>query len=161
MLLRKRLQQIILIRNASRFTRNLSVAQTCSNPSIGAFRTLLRAVKETFRSDEIAVKRCRDEARRQFVLNSNESDQEKIKALVAEAFDAALFLKESVIQAKLNKSGIYEMKVGETGGKDDVIRVQEATSAAADGDRTIAARANTSTNVGCGRPDGCGCANGS
>jgi len=156
MLTRKGLQIYHTRESATRF---LSLANNCNNPSIGAFRTLLRAAKETFQSDEIAVKRCRDEARRLFILNAQESDGEKIKALVAEAFDAAVFLRESIVQAKLNQNGVYEMKVGATGESDELVRVQEASSAAADGEKNIAARTATRT-VGCGRPDGCGCANG-
>jgi hypothetical protein len=156
MLTRKGLQIYHTRKSATRF---LSLANNCNNPSIGAFRTLLRAAKETFQSDEIAVKRCRDEARRLFILNAQESDGEKIKALVAEAFDAAVFLRESIVQAKLNQNGVYEMKVGATGESDELVRVQEASSAAADGEKNIAARTATRT-VGCGRPDGCGCANG-
>jgi hypothetical protein len=156
MLTRKGLQIYHTRKSATRF---LSLANNCNNPSIGAFRTLLRAAKETFQSDEIAVKRCRDEARRLFILNAQESDGEKIKALVAEAFDAAVFLRESIVQAKLNQNGVYEMKVGATGESDELVRVQEASSAAADGEKNIAARTATRT-VGCGRPEGCGCANG-
>ena len=156
MLTRKGLQIYHTRKSATRF---LSLANNCNNPSIGAFRTLLRAAKETFQSDEIAVKRCRDEARRLFILNAQESDGEKIKALVAEAFDAAVFLRESIVQAKLNQNGVYEMKVGATVESDELVRVQEASSAAADGEKNIAARTATRT-VGCGRPEGCGCANG-
>jgi complex III assembly factor LYRM7 len=153
---RKSLYQIVSV-NMHAFSTSIQheVTKSCKNPSLGAFRTLLRAAKETFQSDAIAIKRCKDEVRRHFFLNSQETDSEKIKALIAEAFDAASFLKESVVQAKLNSKGVYEMKVGAVSGADDVIRVQEASSAAADGSESAR---NKSANSGCGREGGCGCA---
>ena len=158
-MLRKSLYQIVSVNGYAFSTSIQNEINTisCKNPSLGAFRTLLRAAKETFQSDAIAIKRCRDEARRHFFLNSQETDSEKIKALVAEAFDAATFLKESVVQAKLNSKGVYEMKVGAVGGADDVIRVQEASSAAADGSES-ARNKSANSGVGCGREGGCGCA---
>jgi len=73
----------------------------------GGLRTLLRAVRETFAGDAAALTKSRAEVRKQFRANAGEADAARAARLVADAHDAAAFLKESIVQAKLNKSGRY------------------------------------------------------
>ncbi len=99
------------------------------------------------------MSRCVVEARSQFRRNASERDPARIRKLVADAHEAADFLRGSVVQATLNEgSGRYEMRVKSdmaepTTGKVDLM---DAKRAAADGEQTVKGTAG-----GCGV--GCGC----
>lgn len=48
-----------------------------------------------------------------FQDSKEETDGEKLKSLVSEAYDAADFIRQHVVQAALNEEGNYEIKVGQ------------------------------------------------
>jgi len=143
----------------------------CASPAASAYRHLLRAAAATFGADAAAVARCRAEARARFVANAGERDAARARALVADALDAAAFLRRSVVQASLNgATGRYEMRVrpepedsaasGTEGADGTPLRVTHASAAAADGERARAAATGEGEGAGggCGRPGGCSCA---
>ena len=70
-----------------------------------SFRALLRTVRETFSGDAVALSKSRAAVRDQFRANARERDATKIARLVADAHDAASFLRESIVQAKLSTDG--------------------------------------------------------
>ncbi len=89
-----------------------------------------------FANDAAAVARCRTEAVAQFRRHAREGDPARIATLVADAHDAAAFLRASIVQARMNEAGRYEMKLrpemGEAGT--GAVRLQTAGGAAADGE---------------------------
>ena len=75
-----------------------------------SYAALLRAARSSFAGDVPALTASRAEARRVFRANAGERDAERLRKLIADAHDAAAFLEESVVQARLNTtSGVYEM----------------------------------------------------
>ena len=79
-----------------------------SAPAVrGGLRVLFRAVRETFAGDAKALSASRAEIRKRFHENERVSDAAVITRLVAEAHDAAAFLRESIVQARLNSAGRY------------------------------------------------------
>ena len=81
------------------------------SPPARAFRALLLAVREKFAGDAAALRTCREEARKHFRANAGVRDAAKAAALVADALDAAKFLRESVVQARLTPEGRYAMAI--------------------------------------------------
>ena len=81
------------------------MSATSSAPVARSFRVLLRTVRETFAGDAVALAKSRAAVREQFRAHARERDAAKIARLVADAHDAANFLRESIVQAKLNKDG--------------------------------------------------------
>mmetsp|Transcript_1520 Transcript_1520/g.3334 ORF Transcript_1520/g.3334 Transcript_1520/m.3334 type:complete len:105 (-) Transcript_1520:89-403(-) len=80
---------------------------------LGAYRRLLRAATATFRNDPTALTAAKGEIRNKFDDSKEETDGEKLKSLVSEAYDAADFIRQHVVQAALNEEGNYEIKVGQ------------------------------------------------
>lgn len=74
---------------------------------LSGYRELLRAIHNTFRADTRAIIQCTGEARKAFRANVSERDQDKIKRMVADAHEAASFLRQHIAQAKLNDAGRY------------------------------------------------------
>lgn len=72
-----------------------------------SFAALLRAARASFAGDAPALAASRAEARKVFRANAGVTDAERIRKLVADAHDAAGFLEESVVQARLNDRGVY------------------------------------------------------
>jgi len=124
-----------------------------ARPVVASFRALLRVVKETFKGDAQALRTCRVEARNQYLKHAGERDATRIARLVADAVDAAQFLRESVVQAALNEQGNYAMQLkpqpggGSSAGQP--IAVQPA--------RAAQAGASAQAEGGCSKPGGCGC----
>jgi complex III assembly factor LYRM7 len=118
-----------------------------STPS--SYRTLLRVVRDTFKGDSLALRKCRAEARAQFRANAGERDSGRIARMVADALDAAQFLRESVVQAQLNAQGNYAMQLKPQPGGGGGIAVQPAQGVPEGGAQAEGA--------GCGKPGGCGC----
>ena len=115
-----------------------------------AYRSLLRVVRETFQGDALALRKCYAEAAKQFRANAGERDSARIARMVADAVDAADFLRESVVQASLNEQGNYAMKLKPQAGGN--VAVQSAGDAA---DKPSAEAG--AGGGGCGKPGGCGC----
>lgn len=78
-----------------------------SSSARGSLRVLLRAVHETFAGDAKALVASRAEIRKHYRANADVVDAAKISQLIASAHDAAAFLKESIVQARLTKEGRY------------------------------------------------------
>eukprot|EP00892_Ulva_mutabilis_P012859 jgi/Ulvmu1/9946/UM058_0029.1 len=72
------------------------------------YRQLIRTARSTFRGDHPALNAAFLEIRGQFMSKSDATD-EQIPQLVAEGKEAAAFLKEAVVQAKLNDRGAFEV----------------------------------------------------
>ena len=126
-----------------------------SRRTVSAFRTLLRAVQDTFSGDGMALQKCRVEARKQFRANAGERDISRINRMVADAEDAAVFLRESVVQAKLNEQGHYAMKLKPQGAGPPASRIDVQTAGAA-AERGVALKPGGEDEKGdCGT--GCGC----
>jgi complex III assembly factor LYRM7 len=130
-----------------------------ARPVSASFRALLRAVKDTFKGDLQALRTCRAEARKQYRAHASERDGARIERLVADAQDAAQFLRESVVQAQLNEQGNYAMKLkpqpgsgsgSGSSGSGGPIAVQPASAAQAGAGAEAA-------GGGCDKPGGCGC----
>ena len=85
----------------------MSSSLASSSSVRGSLRVLYRAVRETFAGDAKALSASRAEIRKQFRANAGVVDANKISKMVADAHDAAAFLKESILQARLNKEGHY------------------------------------------------------
>eukprot|EP00899_Mesostigma_viride_P027999 jgi/Mesvir1/8384/Mv12629-RA.1 len=82
-----------------------------SAPARSAFRGLLRAQKIAFKKDVVMQNAATAEIRRHFDESRNETDAAKVSGLLAQAAEAAEFLKSNVIQAALNERGNYEMDI--------------------------------------------------
>lgn len=125
-----------------------------------AFRVLLRAVQDTFKGDAAALQKCRVEARKQFRANGGERDAARVSKLVADALDAANFIRESVVQAKLNEQGQYAMKLkpqdGAGEGKGGKLELQPAGSAQQSA-KEGGSGGGGGGGGGCEKPGGCGC----
>jgi uncharacterized membrane protein YgcG len=93
-----------------------------TTPPARAFRALLLAVREKFAGDAEALRTCRLEARRHFRANAGVTDAAKAATLVADAFDAARFLRESVVQARLTPAGRYAMTIPPQPGVNTVVQ---------------------------------------
>ena len=104
-----------------------------SSPS-RAYRDLLRAVSSSFRGDAVALRSGRAQARAAFAAHASEAEPARLGALLAEAADAASFLREHIVQAALNDAGRYALKLneahGDAGGE---VKVQHAAGAAVAG----------------------------
>lgn len=117
-----------------------------TTPPARAFRALLVAVREKFAGDAEALRTCRAEARKHFRANAGVRDAAKVAALVADAFDAAKFLRESVVQARLTAAGRYAM----------AIPAQPNTNTVAEGGAEAAQSAAGGGGGGCGGKCDCG-----
>jgi complex III assembly factor LYRM7 len=127
-----------------------------SSPSLRAvpasFRAVLRAVRDTFKGDARALATCRAEARKQFRANAGERDAARVAKMVADALDAAQFLRDSVVQAALNDKGNYAMKLKPQPGS-----ANTAVQHAAGAEKGAGEGAGGGGGGGCGKTGGCGC----
>lgn len=118
---------------------------SAARPVVSSFRVLLRVVNETFAGDLKAIQTCRREAFKQYRANAGERDAARIQKMVADALDAAQFLRESVVQAKLNEQGNYAMRVKSQGPGNLAVQPAGGAEESASGG-----------GGGCGK-GGCGC----
>ena len=82
-----------------------------SQSALGAYRKLLRTVAATFKGDDVTLSAARREIRQKFEDNRQVADESSLPVMIADAYDAAEFIKTHVVQAELNESGNYAMKV--------------------------------------------------
>ncbi len=109
---------------------------------------------QVFRGDARALAVGVAEARTQFRKNAAERNPARIKAMVGDAKDAASFLRQSVVQGKMNQDGRYEVKVREGMAEEgtNAVRIQDAGTAA-----TVGKKASSpGGGGGCGPECGCG-----
>ncbi|GLJ13689.1 hypothetical protein SUGI_0218260 [Cryptomeria japonica] len=78
---------------------------------ISAYRALLRARKTSFSGDDIMLTQSAKEIRSKFEENRSVSSLTDIQKLVQEAREAADFLLNMVVQARLTERGTYELKL--------------------------------------------------
>ena len=123
------------------------------SPPARAFRALLLAVREKFSGDAAALRTCREEARKHFRANAGVRDAAKAAALVADALDAAKFLRESVVQARLTPEGRYAMAIPPQPG------VATQVEGGAEAGKRAAAGGSGGGGGGCGGGQ-CDCASG-
>lgn len=111
---------------------------------------------QVFRGDATALSTCRTEARAQFRRNASVADPKQIQKLIADANDAADFLRNSIVQAKLNEAGRYEMKLNDNMVEkgSNSVKLQDATTACEGGKANVAD--NGSGDVSSCGPS-CGC----
>ena len=71
---------------------------------------VLQSQRKAFDSDVEALTKTRLKTREGFEKNRNESDPEKIKALLKEAESVNEFIRKKLMQAELNEKGNYGKK---------------------------------------------------
>lgn len=77
-----------------------------SSGSVAAYRELLKAQRALFAGDPSARTLARAETRSHFEANAAAEPEEAAK-FTADALDTAGFLRQNVVQAKLNERGNY------------------------------------------------------
>ena len=82
---------------------------TAQQTAVGAYRALLQAQRALFRGDLGARASALAETRMRFLENANASADE-LPALVKDAYEAAVFIRQNVAQTTLNEHGNYEFK---------------------------------------------------
>jgi complex III assembly factor LYRM7 len=82
-----------------------------SQSALGAYRKLLRTVATTFKGDDVTLLAAKREIRQKFEDNKELGDPSALPAMVAEAYDAAEFIRTHVVQAEQNEKGNYAMKL--------------------------------------------------
>jgi len=90
---------------------NSAVFEYLMSRQLAAYRNLLRSVKATFKGDEYMQTGALTEARSKFKECVGQEDQDEIEKAIAEAYEAAEFIKTFVVQAKLNDRGNFAMQV--------------------------------------------------
>lgn len=87
------------------------VMASAARSAVGSYRTLLRTISHVFTGDAKALQTGRLSARQGFRANAAVHDPDAIAKLVDEARDATEFLREHIVQAKINNEGNYALKV--------------------------------------------------
>ena len=82
---------------------------TSPQTAITAYRALLRAQRSLFSGDLAARAKACTETRMQFLEHAGASAEE-VPALVNDAHEAALFIRQNVAQAVQNERGNFELK---------------------------------------------------
>ncbi|GBG77595.1 hypothetical protein CBR_g24042 [Chara braunii] len=80
-----------------------------------AFRTLIRAQRVAFANDELAQRLALREIRSGFEKSRHVADVQVVDRLLAEANEAADFIRTQLVQVKMNERGNFEMDVDGTG----------------------------------------------
>lgn len=80
----------------------------------GSYRNMLRTINEVFAGDAKGLRTGWVTARQGFRANAGVSDPDAIAKLVAEARDAADFLRHHIVQAKSNEAGRFELRLKDT-----------------------------------------------
>ncbi|KAF9622134.1 hypothetical protein IFM89_029418 [Coptis chinensis] len=78
--------------------------------AVRAYRTLLRATRNSFRGDTLMLKESAVEVRSKFEENRNVTCDKEIEKLLEDAREASHFITNMIVQAKLNSSGGYAVK---------------------------------------------------
>ena len=82
---------------------------TRTQTAVTAYRALLKAQREVFAGDRLALAKARSETRMRFLEHAGAS-ADAVPGLVHDAHEAAIFLQQNVAQTVLNERGNYEMK---------------------------------------------------
>ncbi|KAL5561459.1 hypothetical protein UlMin_031206 [Ulmus minor] len=78
--------------------------------ALKAYRALLRATRKSFAGDSPMLNGSAAEVRKKFEENRNVTSEAEIQRLLEEASEAAHFITNMIVQAKLNSRGGYEVK---------------------------------------------------
>ncbi|XP_076940721.1 mitochondrial zinc maintenance protein 1, mitochondrial-like [Bidens hawaiensis] len=81
-----------------------------SGESVAAYRTLLRATRKSFAGDTVMLNGSAAEVRKKFEENRHVTSEPEIRKLLDEAREAADFISNMIVQAKLNSRGGYDVK---------------------------------------------------
>ncbi|KAL6079022.1 hypothetical protein QOT17_001172 [Balamuthia mandrillaris] len=71
--------------------------------ALGAFKQLVRTQRTIFASDTYAQSKAMEKIRAEFMAHKEESDAGKIDNLIQQAEDASVFLRDKVLQGKLDE----------------------------------------------------------
>ncbi|KAK1437229.1 hypothetical protein QVD17_03018 [Tagetes erecta] len=85
-------------------------ARGLSSEAVTAYRSLLRATRKSFAGDTVMLQGSAAEVRKKFEENRNVTSEPEIRKLLDEAREAADFISNMIVQAKLNSRGGYEVK---------------------------------------------------
>ncbi|KAH6766404.1 complex 1 family protein / LVR family protein [Perilla frutescens var. hirtella] len=75
-----------------------------------AYRALLRATRKTFAGDMVMLQGSAAEVRKKFEENRHVTSSADLSRLLEEAREASHFISTTIVQAKLNDRGGYEVK---------------------------------------------------
>ncbi|KAK9864299.1 hypothetical protein WJX84_004057 [Apatococcus fuscideae] len=82
-------------------------------PQLAAYRVLLRSITAAFKGDAFMLRQSKLEVRHKYQEASSLTDAAEVQKRVAEAKEAADFIRTNVVQAKLNGRGNFAMHVEE------------------------------------------------
>lgn len=103
------------------------MAAALKSEVLGSYRYVLRAIRETFQNDVDAVQKSKAAARMEYRKHFGVKDNGQISKMVADARDAADFLRSSIVQAQLNsQTQRYEMKLKSPDDKPQHLNVEPA-----------------------------------
>lgn len=88
-------------------------AALSTRSAVGGFKRLIRTSRAVFAGDDFAVVSAREEIRNQFLANRTVSDPTELAKLYAGVDEADQFLRESVMQGKMNHRGSFKAKLSE------------------------------------------------
>eukprot|EP00959_Pyramimonas_sp_CCMP1952_P422623 8853328-Pyramimonas_sp.AAC.2 len=77
------------------------------NSAVSAYRGLLRATRVAFKEDSFMLTEARKEIRSKFEASRLVTNTEVINQQLAEAEEAAVFIKDFVVQGVLNEEGNF------------------------------------------------------
>ncbi|XP_071788613.1 complex III assembly factor LYRM7-like [Asterias amurensis] len=86
---------------------------------LALFRSLHRTSQSTFMGDEVALNAARKRINDEFRENKDETDPDEIKHMIKVGVDVELLMKKTIVQAKLNEKGRYEIRVTEDTLRED------------------------------------------
>mmetsp|Transcript_4118 Transcript_4118/g.7873 ORF Transcript_4118/g.7873 Transcript_4118/m.7873 type:complete len:128 (+) Transcript_4118:30-413(+) len=78
---------------------------------LGGYRRLLRASRELFAGDRVALASSRVELRKNFLKHESETDPKVLQQLLTDIDEVETMMRENMLQAKLNERGNYEVEL--------------------------------------------------
>ncbi|WOG83791.1 hypothetical protein DCAR_0102969 [Daucus carota subsp. sativus] len=78
--------------------------------ALSAYRAVLRAIRKSFRGDDLMLRESAKEVRKKFEESRFVNSPPEIQRLLDEAREAADFIANMIVQAKPNDRGTYEVK---------------------------------------------------
>mmetsp|Transcript_38429 Transcript_38429/g.64566 ORF Transcript_38429/g.64566 Transcript_38429/m.64566 type:complete len:107 (-) Transcript_38429:2201-2521(-) len=81
--------------------------------ALSVYRGLLRASRDSFKTDTLMLTESRREIRSNFEVARLETNVEVIKTKIGEAEEAAIFIRQFVVQGVMNNKGNFEVKLQE------------------------------------------------
>ncbi|GKE36419.1 mitochondrial zinc maintenance protein 1, mitochondrial [Tanacetum coccineum] len=75
--------------------------------AITAYRSILKATRKSFAGDTVMLEGSAAEVRKKFEENKHVTNEPEIRKLLDEAREASDFIRNMIVQAKLNERGGY------------------------------------------------------